>query len=314
MKFNFNKSEERELGFGTSVNASHQRIMNRDGSANVLRKGISRFNFINIYHYLIGVSWGRFFLFVFIGYIILNSVFACIYVAIGVENLTGVISGTFAHNFWEAFFFSSQSFTTVGYGRVAPISKTASALAAFESLMGLMMLALATGLMYGRFSRPRAAIMYSTRCLIAPYKEITALMFRIANARVNQLIEIETSVTLAYNSEVNGKVQRKFQNLELELKKINFLALSWTIVHPIDDNSPFKNLTEDDIKNADVEILIQIKAVDDTYATTVYSRSSYKWNEFVWRAKFSPIIGIGSDGRTSIDLGRLSEYDMVKTE
>jgi inward rectifier potassium channel len=309
-KINFKKSEDRELGFGTSA-GTNSRIMNRDGTSNVIRKGISHFSPINIYHDLITISWKKFFLFVLIGYITMNCLFALIYTFIGIENLTGVEHLNFTHDFWEAFFFSSQSFTTVGYGRVAPVSKLASSIAAFESLLGLLSLAVATGLLYGRFSRPTSALLYSTNCLVAPYKEIKALMFRVANARKNQLIEIEASVILAINTSVDGKVQRRFQNLELEIKRINFLSMSWTIVHPIDENSPLYNLTQQDYEDGNVEILILIKGIDDTYATTVYSRSSYTYKEIIWEAKFVPIINNNVNGKTEIDLSRISEYTLV---
>ena len=136
-------------------------------------------------------------------------------------------------------------------------------------------------------------------------------MFRVANARKNQLIEIEASVILAINTSVDGKVQRRFQNLELEIKKINFLSLSWTIVHPIDENSPLYNLTQQDYEDGNVEILILIKGIDDTYATTVYSRSSYTFKEILWQAKFVPIITNKAGGKTEIDLSRISEYTLV---
>lgn len=310
-KINFRSSEDRELGFGTSVNSSGQRFMNKDGTSNIARLGVKHFNPINIYHDLISISWKRFFFFVFSGYFILNSLFAFIYVAIGLENLTGIQPGDFSHNFWEGFFFSSQSFTTVGYGRVAPISKLASSIAAFESLLGLLSLAIATGLLYGRFSRPTAAILYSEKILIAPYKNITGLMVRVANARKNQLIEVEASIIAAFNSEVNGKIQRRFQNLELELKKINFLTMSWTIVHPVDEQSPLYGLTKEDLKAADLELLILIKGIDDTYATTVYSRSSYKHDEVVVGAKFNSIFGQTTEGRTSINLEQLSNFTLI---
>ena len=136
-------------------------------------------------------------------------------------------------------------------------------------------------------------------------------MFRVANARNNQLIEAEATLIIAFDVEENGKRIRKFQTAALELQKISFLALSWTIVHPIDDNSPLKNLTHDDFTNSDIEFLFMLKAVDDTYAQTVYSRSSYKAPEIIFNAKFKTIIGTAHDGRPSLDLHRIDEYEVL---
>ena len=306
---NLRSSSERELGFGKVANS--ERIMNSDGTTNIIRKGISNFNPINVYHDLVTISWVRFLMIIFITYLIVNTLFALIYLWIGVNQLSGVVPGSGLHNFWEAFFFSSQSITTVGYGRVAPVSKLANAVAAFESLMGLMAFALATGLLYGRFSRPTAAILYSENCVVAPYQENSGLMFRIANARKNQLIEVEASVILSIKSMINGKEQRSFHNLELELKRINFLALSWTIVHPIAEGSPILGLTKRDLEEGKAEILILIKAIDDTYATQIYSRSSYGFDQILWGVTFNSVIRINAEGKTEIDLDKLNDHTAV---
>lgn len=311
-QFKIKKSEERELGFGSATNTTKQRSLNKDGSANIHRNGIAHFNPINIYHNLVKMSWLKFILLVLTGYFIMNILFATTYFLIGIENLTGMKHATPARDYWECFFFSTQALTTVGFGRIAPISFATNVVTSIESMVGLLSFALATGLLYGKFSRPTAKILYSEHALIAPYKDITAFMFRIANARSNQLIEAEASLIIAFDIEENGKKVRKFQNVTLELQKINILALSWTIVHPIDDNSPLKNLTHEDFEKSDIEFFIMLKAVDDTYAQTVYSRSSYKASEIVWNAKFKTIIGKTSEGKPSLDLHRIDDFEVLK--
>ncbi len=310
-RFKIKKSDERELGFGTAANAAKQRSLNKDGTPNIKRNGVAHFNPINIYHDLIRMSWTKFILVVLLGYFIMNNIFAATYYFIGIEHLTGMKHATALRDYWECFFFSTQALTTVGFGRIAPIGFATNVVTSVESMVGLLSFAMATGLLYGKFSRPTAKLFISQHALIAPYKDITGFMFRVANARNNQLIEAEATLIVAFDVDENGKTIRKFQNLELELKKISLLALSWTIVHPIDDASPLKNLTNDDFEKSDIEFLFILKAVDDTYAQTVYSRSSYKANEIVWNAKFKPIIGTARDGRPSLDLHRIDDFEKV---
>jgi inward rectifier potassium channel len=308
-KLHFKKGDERELGFGSPVVG--QRLMNPDGTSNIRRYGISPYHPINVYHNLITMTWTKFSLLVLSGYFVLNLIFACVYLWIGTDQIAGITRGDGTHDFWEAFFFSAQSFTTVGYGRVSPVGYGAEIVSSFESLLGLLALALATGLLYGRFSRPTARLLYSTNALIAPYKEIKGLMFRIANARNNQLIEAEAQFTFSINSDVNGTIKRTFHNLPLELQKINLLSLSWTIVHPINEESPLAGLTKEDLEQGDAEFFVMIKAIDDTYAQTIYDRASYKYNELEWNAKFSPIIGQDAHGKATIDLRRISAYTTI---
>lgn len=309
--FNFKKSDERELGFGNSITNSGQRLMNPDGSSNVIRKGISGLSPINIYHNLITMKWGRFNLLVLICYVLLNILFAEMYVLIGVEQINGMVTGDSLHEFWEAFFFSAQSFTTVGYGRLSPVGFEAQLLAAFESLLGLLALALATGLLYGRFSRPTARLLYSKNALISPYKDITGFMFRIANARNNQLIEVEAQLILSLNMDVNGHMQRVFHSLDLERNKISLLTMSWTIVHPITSESPMNGMNKEDLIQSDAEFMVMIKGIDDTYAQNVFARSSYKSEQVEWHAKFDSLLGHAADGRTMVDLNRISDYKIV---
>ena len=313
-----NAANAPETGFGTTVNAPDQRFLNKDGSPNIARLGEPRFQVINIYHSLITMSWRRFNTLVFAFYFTVNLFFTFIYILLGSANIQGMLYSSRIEKFWEVFFFSAQTLTTVGYGRLNPAGIETSTLAAIESLIGLMGFALATGLLYGRFSRPTAKIIYSDKALVAPYrhkkfefKDMTGFMFRIANARRNQLIEIEVQVLFSYNSEEDGKVQRRFQQLDLEIAKANFLTLSWTIVHPITEESPMSGLTKEDLKNIEAEFFISIKAVDDGYAQSVYSRSSYKTEELVFNAKFESAITRLESGKTAVDLRKISSYNIV---
>jgi len=308
------KEDAPEFGFGSISTSNNQRMMNKDGTANVIRLGEPKFSIINLYHSLVTMPWWKFNISVLAIYMIANLIFAMIYYLIDPSGLGGMTYKTETDRFLEIFFFSAQSLTTVGYGRLNPVSLIDSSVAAVESMVGLLGFALATGLLYGRFSRATARLLYSDNIIIGPYKNARfptaekALMFRILNARKNQLIEIEAQIMFAYNEEVNGSVVRKFQSLKLETEKINLLAMSWTIVHPIVPESPLYGLTQEDINSVEAEFVTNIKAIDDTYVQQVYNRSSYTWKELIWGAKFESVISKNDQGVTTIDIKKISSF------
>ena len=283
-----------DLGLGTN-SAIGRRSLNKDGSFNVTRSGVPILRSFETYHRLISMSWTRFNLLVASLYFFVNIVFAVLYWAIGLEGLQGINSRLGWDGFWESFFFSAQTLTTVGYGRVSPVGNLANSIAAVESMIGLLGFALATGLLYGRFSRPEAKIKYSKNALIAPYKDGKALMFRIVNDRKNQLIEVEAAASLSMTLP-NQPNSRQFFNLKLEVTKINFFPLSWTVVHAINEDSPLYGLTENEILEQSVEVICLIKAFDDTFSQVVYSRSSYTAPEIIWNAKFVPMTTFNANG------------------
>lgn len=298
-----------DLGFGNQPVTANQRLMNADGSSNIKRTGLPLFRTADTYNWLISMSWKKFLLIILIVYLLVNTFFALIYVWIGIEHLQGASGINPRDHFFDAFFFSAQTISTVGYGHISPDGFITSCVAAFESMLGLLAFALATGLLYGRFSRPNAKIIYSDKMVIAPYKEAKGLMFRLANLRNNQLIEIEVQVVLSYNETVNGKVSRRFYPLELERAKIGLLTLSWTVVHPIDEHSPIFQKTAQDLANAEVEILVLLKAFDDTFSQTVHTRTSYRDEDILHDAKFSNIFSKDGNGRTTIDLSRIGAIE-----
>lgn len=307
-----NKVENLELGFGTKNYTDSIRFLNKDGTVNVRRKGLKSYDNIDVYHWLITTSWIRLLLVISVFYILVNSFFAVIYYLIGFGNFGGIDSGSTTSHFMDLFFFSAQTLTTVGYGHIYPNATSVSTVAAIESMLGLLGFALATGIIYGRFSRPKASIMYSDNVLISPYKDIKGLMFRVANSKQNELIETEASVVLSYSDPVTNR--RQFAALKLERNKINFLTLSWTIVHPIDDASPLYNITLDELKQRDAELIILIKGINDTYSQTVYSRMSYKVSDFVDNAKFVPIKQESNkSGFISINLQDIHKYTPVQS-
>src|SRR3978361_295046 len=177
---------EDDLGFGSQPVIKSQPLVKQDGSINVKRAGLPFFRTSDNYHRLITMSWGNFWLLVMCGYLALNTIFAFIYLAIGVKYLNGSEGTNTYQHFWDAFFFSAQTISTVGYGHISPKGMATNSVAALESMMGLLTFALATGMLYGRFSRPSAKIVYSKNILVSPYLETgRGLMFRLANLRRN---------------------------------------------------------------------------------------------------------------------------------
>jgi len=289
-------------------------MINRDGSFNVERRGLPFFQSLSAYHTLIRTSWTNFNILLVLSFLTVNGVFAFLYTAIGFEHLLGATGAGLLDRFTEAFFFSTQTFTTVGYGRISPEGFLANAIATFESMAGWLYFAMAAGLFYGRFSRPHARIIFSKNAIVAPYRGGTAFEFRIANERDNQLIEVEAQVMLSRREGNNGETKRRFYSLALERTQVTFFPLTWTVVHPIDESSPLYGVTQEGLAESDAEFLILLKAFDDTFSQTVHARSSYKHDEVVIGARFGTIYGMNTSGKTTVDLHRIHNIDRVELQ
>jgi inward rectifier potassium channel len=305
--------EDKDLGFGSKVaGESRQRFLNRDGTFNVRRTGIRQYSTLNLYHYLLTMSWKQFLLQVLLLYFLSNIVFGLFYTATGAGALVDTSSEPIANLFLRGFFFSVQTFATIGYGTIHPVGLIPNLLVTIESYYSLLANALITGLVFARFSRPTAKILFSETAVVAPYRNITGLMFRIANSRNNQLIEINAQVSFSRFVEKDGEVKRKFDLLKLERDKVSFFPLSWTIVHPIDEKSPMYGMTQEDFEKSDAEILILLSAMDETFAQIVHARSSYKNEEIKFGYKFADLYNkIEPNERLSIDIRKLSQTEKI---
>jgi inward rectifier potassium channel len=304
----------RNTGFSTSNNTEGGRLTRKDGSVNLVKTGMPFWERISLYHSLLRMSRGKFLLSVFLFYSSINFIFAGIYILIGVENLKGIVpDADIMNNFQQAFFFSSQTLTTVGYGHISPSGLEANIVASLESFIGILAFALVTGLLYGRFTRPRAYLIYSDNGVIAPFRGGRALMSRIATYKNNHLTDVEAQVTIAMHiADDNGVKARRFYPLDLEIKKVNSLALSWTLVHPIDENSPLYGMTEEEIKDADIEILYFIKGFDDHFSNIVQQRFSYLFSEIVFGARFMPMFRRSDDDKSTVlELDKINLYEPV---
>lgn len=308
-KLNTKAKTEINTGFGANASDYGGRFVNKNGQANIKKKGVNFWERISWYHAMLAIPRWKFLFLVFAFFIIANFIFACIYYFVGVEHLSGMNTDSELKKFGEAFFFSAQTFTTVGYGRISPSGFLTSTIAAFEALIGLLTFALATGLFYGRFSKPTAYLKFSGNAIIAPFKDGTALMLRIAPFKNTTLTDAEAKVTLGMAVEENGKITNKFFPLQLEYHNVNALTLSWTIVHPITEESPLYGFSKEDFENTRGEILIFIKAFDDMFSNTVVARSSYTFREIIYGAKFIPMYHRNNDAdATILDLEKLNSF------
>ncbi len=311
------REDTRDLGFGSVVaGARHTRLLNRDGSFNVERRGLPWRATLSAYDWLLNLSWPRFLGAVGAFYLLLNTLFAFAYLALGPGALAGAPEVALESAFSRAFFFSVESLSTVGYGHLIPVSTGANLLMTVESFTGILTVALVTGIAFARFSRPQAKIFFSRRAVIAPYRDGKGFMFRIVNQRRSQLIEVEAKVILArFEAEPGGPPVRRFHDLPLARRKVTFFPASWTVVHPIDEASPLAGATRESLEATAAEFLILLSAVDENFSQTVHTRSSYAAENLVWDARFvSVFTGDDGEGRQAIDLGKLDEVEKLEDE
>ncbi|TRX39274.1 ion channel [Flavobacterium restrictum] len=300
-------------GFGGNPSNYGGRFFNKNGSANIKKKGIGFLDGISWYHTLLDLPTWKFLSILFLFYIGINFVFAFLYYGIGIENLNGISASDSPWvQFGEAYFFSAQTFTTVGYGHISPVGFLTSALSSAEALIGLLSFAIATGLFFGRFSKPTVYLKFSHNAVIAPYQDGKALMFRLAPFKNTNYIDAEVTITVGMNVEENGVLINKFYILDLEMSKINSLVLSWTLVHPITETSPFYLFTSEDFETIQGEILVILKTFDDMFSTTVATRTSYRFSEIIYGAKFKLMFERSyKNTQTILNLDLLNSFENV---
>lgn len=302
---------DRDLGFGSVVSGqSRERLLNADGTFNVGRTGLPLLTTLNLYHLLLSLRWSTFLLLVLLLYFLSNVVFGSLYASIGATALIDTSAEPMTNIFVRGFFFSVQTFATIGYGTIHPAGLGPNLLVTIESYYSLIANALITGVVFARFARPTARVIFSKVAVIAPYRDIEGLMFRLVNGRNNQLIEVEAKVLFARFVNEDGRSVRRFDFLELERRKVTFFPLAWTVVHPIDERSPLYGLSSADYVRTDAEILILLTATDETFSQVVHTRSSYKPHEIRCGHKFVNMYNEVDDGEPiSIDVRKLSDIE-----
>jgi inward rectifier potassium channel len=294
-------------GLTRKFDAPLGRAINKDGTFNVRRTGVS----LHAFHpwlYFVNLGWPSFMLAVMASYLGINTAFAVAYFMMGPAAVLGSEAPTEAGRFLNCFFFSGHTLTTVGYGTLAPHTIAANMTATIEALTGLLSFSVITGLLFARVSRPSARIGYSSRALISPYQNGIALMFRIANERSNSLMEMEAQVMLMTVNGATGPLERKFDLLALERETVLLFPLTWTVVHPIDEASPFFGKTAADLEQLQAEVIVLVKGFDETFSQVVHSRYSYRFDEIEWGAKFVPAFRVAPEGDLLLEIDKLGAF------
>ena len=303
---------ELELGFGSVVSQrADRRLLNRDGTFNVRRKGLGFWESVSVYHALLEMSWPRFLLLSGVAYLALNMLFAIAYAWLGVDSVIGGAGVTFWQRLWEDFFFSVQTSSTLGYGNLSPNGVLANVLVTFEALTGLLTFGLISGLMFARFARPMPKLRFSRVAVVAPYQDGTSLQFRLINSRRTQISDLRARVIAVRR--MKGGQGREYDELDLERSRVAFFPLSWTVVHPIREGSPLFGVTHDDLMACDAEFLVLLQGFDETFSQTVHVRTSYRAEEVVFGARFASMFD-GEDeekGEVSVDMRKLHDVERV---
>ncbi|GAB5555677.1 MAG: ion channel [Saprospiraceae bacterium] len=301
-------SDENDLGFGTKICAKGGRLINQDGTFNVERRGLLTWT---PYQALVEMSWPKFLSLVGLSYLSVNVIFALFFLMLGPEGFSGLQEGSQGLLFLQLFFFSVQTFTTIGYGSISPISIESNLIATINAFVGLLGFALATGLLFARFAKPKSQILFSEKALIAPYKDGWSFQFRIVNRRNNNIINLEAQVSMTWVEKPNGITNRRFAPLVLERNQVSMFPLNWTIVHAIKEGSPLFGKTAKDLKEMNVEFLILISGYDDTFAQQIYDHASYLANEVTWHAKFDGMY-YPEGGRTILEMDKINSIQWVR--
>ena len=303
------KKPDFDPGLTQQYSAKLRRVIRDDGEFNVKRRGRT-WRDVNPYLFLLNTPWSVFFGLVFAAFITVNLLFACLYYWVGGIARVNHPDIAALSRFLDAFFLSTQTLTTVGFGNIWPETAAANAIAAMEAMTGLLGFTVATGFLVGRLSRPTARIGFSKSMIVAPYQDGTSLQFRVVNRSVSNLMELEARMLLMTVQPVDGRLERKYERLELERPSVLFMPLTWTVVHVLDAESPLYKKTAADLEQLQAELLILIKGVDDRFSQTVHARYSYRYDEIVWGAKFARAFDVDEDGDLRLDLDRVS--DIVK--
>ncbi len=310
-KLNARLKSNNDTGFSSATEGVGGRFINKDGSFNVTKEGASVIERVSLYQNMLTMPLGKFLLVILFFFIGINVIFTLAFFFMTTDQLTGMIFTSPQDHFKELFFFSAQTLTTVGYGRINPVGTLASSVASLEALCGFLGFAVITGLLYGKFSRPRAYLKFSENALVAPYMDKTGLMFRFMSYKENHtLTDVEVKVTFGITGNEQNKEVFKFYTLPLERSKIDSLVMNWTVVHPIDEESPLFGLTHEELQNSDAEIYVLVRGFDDIFSNTVLQRTSYRFKEeVIFNAKFQKMFRESPDGNTTImELNKLNDF------
>lgn len=296
--------QRKDPGLGEKYKAKTKRVINKDGSFNVKYIGKNT-RVKNMYHLLMMMPWWKFMFGIFVAYILINVFFASIYYLIGVNDI-GSAATDGIEAFLDAFFFSVQTLTTIGYGAMAPHGIASHGVATIEALLGVLSFAIGTGIFYGRFARPSAEILFSDNAIIHHNNGKRFLQFRIVNRRKNILMDVEATVILVWNE---ANYQRRYFQLDLETSQIVFFPMNWTLVHEIAKESPLYNKTHEELIAMNAELLVLIKGFDDSFNQMVHTRYSYRWDEVLWDQRFVKAFYTNEEGDIIMNVDKIHDLD-----
>ncbi len=298
-------TESKDPGLGSKFSQPVKRILNADGSYNIVRTGGVR-GYRDFYKFLLDQSWSRFTFFLLLTYFVINLLFAFIYLAIGVDQLTEVSNDL--HPFWVAFFFSSQTLTTLGFGYISPVGFTANMVATFEAFFGLILTALATGLLYGKFSKPVLKISFSDNVIITPFQDKLALMFKLVNKRHNVLMKSKVRCILSLDKGNGNNIsyEKEYHNLRLDTDTILFFPLTWTVVHRIDEESPLYRTGLDELMRRNCELIVLFETFDETFGQNILQKHSYAGEQWRENVKFELNFKPNKKGQLILDVNGLN--------
>jgi inward rectifier potassium channel len=302
-----------DTGFGSAPNYGG-RFINKDGTINVQRDG-NFFQRFSLFNWMLTLPLWQFIFILFFFYFGVNVIFTALYFMLGIEYLQGLIGTTKWEIITEVYFFSTQTFTTVGYGRVNPVGSATDFLASLEAMIGVISFAIVTGLLYGRFSKPTSFLVFSDDALISPYKDGHGLMFRFASRKDDHILtDVVIKVNLSLQVINNGVLSYQFYDLALERNRVDSLPMNWTVVHPLNEDSPLYNLSKAELVKRDVEIYVLVKGFDDVYSNTVLHRTSYTANEILFDRKYGLMYRESRDAMTTIvDIRKINNHTPLNT-
>src|SRR5574343_41714 len=300
----------KDPGLGSKFVNPVRRLMNEDGSYNIIRKGKLN-GFKDFYKFLIDANYLVFSAFLVGSFLLLNLVFTSAYLLVGVDGISGISSEM--NPFANAFFFSAQTFTTVGYGALHPTNNAISFIAVAESFVGLLSFAIATGLLYGRFSKPSLKIAFSKNIILTPFENEKAVMFKIVNQRNNVLLntKVNAIVTLDSGNGTSG-FNKNYFDLKLETDEVNFFPLTWTLVHKVNEDSPLFGIPLEDLIKRHIEVIILIETFDETFSQTIFQKHSYGSTQWLENVRFERNFEANEKGQVELNVKDLNRVTSVK--
>lgn len=298
-------SEEKDPGLGVSFQGQVKRIINADGSYNIKRKG-GVDGLKDLYKTLIHISWIKFIGLAFAYYLLVNVIFACLYLATGIDQIAGVNSEYNA--FLNAFFLSIHTFASVGFGTIAPSGIWSNVISTIEAFVGFISIAMITGLLYGRFSRLKSKIRFSQKLIKTKHNDAEAIMFKLVNCRNEILLNSNIKVMFTIDRKSTQQdFQKNYHRLELEVDSITFFPLSWTVVHVIDEKSPLKDLSFKELEIRNAEFIVLMECYDQTHQQTIMETHSYGHDDLVENVKFKRIFNANNDGSIELHIDEIDD-------